>query len=270
MIQELEYEAPRMTVSPPRVYSADEVEIIDAINLAQHSFADGAVNMVNGTMQMIEALVLLKENGLYKQSPLVEHYEGRVGWKDYLRELVAWTKERNPEVQISMTGLQGGLWRYKVLVQHFGIDPHEAFGAHESTIRNIRKMARFDYKTGAPLELKDGFRVDLLPAPPGTPPERRLVEGLKTVIKDALSQPIINHKMFDDYRAGTGSIVTNVSFAVELDSETAEVVTLRAFIQQFDEDGKPMKDYAADLLHDPWPVEACDKLLDVGWTLEYV
>ena len=250
------------------VLDPQEAQAMDDIGVAEDAFMAGAVNVVNGSLQMVVSLVHLKENDLYKQSPLVAHLENP-GWKAYLKELVAHAKEQNPELQISMSGLENGLWRHKVLVEHFGLDEREALGAHESTIRNIRRMARFDYKSGEPLELKDGYRVDLLPVPPGTPKEKRLDEGLKTVIQDAIAQPVISHKMFDDYKAGTGSTVTNVSFAVGIDAETALVVKFTAFIQQFDGEGNAKKDYAVNLLGQPWPCEVTDCLMDCGWSVDY-
>lgn len=251
------------------VLDPEEAQAMDDVSVAEDSFIAGAVNMINGSLQMVMSLVHLKENRLYQNSPLVAHHDTPPGWKVYLKELVAHAKERNPELQISMSGLQNGLWRHKVLVEHFGIDEREALGLSESLVREIRSMAHYDYLTGKPLGLKDGYRVDLLPIPPDTPESEKLNEGLRTVIKDAVAQPVISRKMFDDYKSGTGSTVTNVSFAVNIDAETALVSTFTAFIQQFDGEGKATQDYAVNLLGQAWPCEVVDKLIDGGWNVEW-
>jgi len=268
-VNEIEYEGPIITVTPPMVLNAEEIVVQDEINLAQNHFADGAVNMVNGTLQMLHSLVQLREDDLYKQSPLVTHYDESPGWKTYLRELVAWSKERNPEVQISMSGLQGLLWRHKVLVEHFGFNEQDAIGMHESNVRQIRKMVKFDYKDGRPVELKDGYRLELLPIPPDTPKEKRLEAGVKTVIEDTMAQPVISPKTFDSYKSGTGQVETQIGFAMELDDE-ARVKTWTAFVQVFNEEGAATKDYAVNLLREPMPCEVADALIDCRWNVEYL
>jgi len=244
-------------------------EGLDNINMAEDAFMAGAVNVVNGSLQMVVSLVHLKEGDLYKQSPLLSHYDEAPGWKVYLRELVVHAKEKNPELQISMSGLQNGLWRHKVLVECFGIGEREALGCNEGVVREIKALANYDYKSGEPMSLKDGYREDLLPAPPGTPKEEKLKEGLRVIIQDAISQPVASKKMFDDYRAGTGSTETKVSFAVTLSGDTAIVDSVTAFIQQFDGKGRPIKDYAVNLLGQSWTPEVTDHLIDCGWSVEY-
>lgn len=260
-------DGPKFTISEVITLEESQAIIQDEIEWAQADFAEGAVSMVSGTVQMIRALTALQKDDLYKKSPLVIHYDKPPTWGDYLRELVAWTKENNPEVQISMSGLKNLLWRQKVLVGYFGFDEATALGANETMVRQIRNMAQFDYKTGQPLRLKDGYTVDKLPAPPDA--EDKLTEGLKVVIEDALSQPIINIKMFDDYRRGTGKIETKVSFQVVLD-DNAQLRNFMGFVQKFDADGKPLADYAVDLLKDVWTCEITDRLMDCDWNVDFV
>lgn len=262
-------DGPRFTVSEVITLEESQAIIQDEIEWAQSDFAEGAVSMVSGTVQMVRALSMLQKDDLYKKSPLVIHYETPPTWGDYLRELVAWTKENNPEVQISMSGLKNMMWRQKVLVGYFGFDEATALGANETMVRQIRNMAQFDYKTGEPLRLKDGYTVDKLPVPPDVDDEDKLAEGLKVVIGDALGQPIINTKMFDDYRRGTGKIETKVNFQVVLD-DNAQLRAFVGFVQKFDANGKPLADYAVDLLKDVWSCEITDRLVDCGWNVEFV
>jgi hypothetical protein len=168
-----------------------------------------------------------------------------------------------------MSGLKNLLWRQKVLVRFFGFDEATAMGANETMVRQIRNMAQFDYKTGEPVRLKDGYTVDKLPVPPDTDDEGRLSEGLKVVIEDALNQPIINTKMFDEYKRGTGKIETKVSFQVVLD-EDAKLRAFVGFVQKFDANGKPLADYAVDLLREVWTCEITDRLLDCDWNVDFV
>ena len=260
---------PRFTVSEVITLEESQAMIQDEIDWAQADFAEGAVSMVSGTVQMVRALTMLQKDDLYKRSALVAHYEIPCTWGEYLRELVAWAKEHNPEVQISMSGLKNLLWRQKVLVGYFGFDEATALGANETMVRQIRNMAQFDYKTGEPVRLKDGYTVDKLPVPPDTDDEERLSEGLKVVIEDALNQPIINTKMFDDYKRGTGKIETKVSFQVVLDDD-AKLKTFVGFVQKFDANGKPLADYAVDLLREVWTCEITDRLLDCDWNVDFV
>ena len=260
---------PRFTVSEVITLEESQAMVQDEIDWAQTDFAEGAVSMVSGTVQMVRALTMLQKDDLYKKSALVVHYDTPATWGEYLRELVAWTKEHNPEVQISMSGLKNLLWRQKVLVGYFGFDEATALGANETMVRQIRNMAQFDYKTGEPVRLKDGYTVDKLPVPPDTDDEERLSEGLKVVIEDALNQPIINTKMFDDYKRGTGKIETKVSFQVVLD-DNAMLRNLVGFVQKFDADGKPLADYAINLLTEVWSCEITDRLLDCGWNVDFV
>ena len=260
---------PRFTVSEVITLEESQAMIQDEIDWAQADFAEGAVSMVSGTVQMVRALTMLQKDDLYKRSALVAHYEIPCTWGEYLRELVAWAKEHNPEVQISMSGLKNLLWRQKVLVGYFGFDEATALGANETMVRQIRNMAQFDYKTGEPVRLKDGYTVDKLPVPPDTDDEERLSEGLKVVIEDALNQPIINTKMFDDYKRGTGKIETKVSFQVVLD-DNAMLRNFVGFVQKFDADGKPLADYPVDLLREVWTCEITDRLLDCDWNVDFV
>src|SRR4030042_2413742 len=178
----IEYKGPKFSLSEVITLDESTAMIQDEITWAQEDFAEGAVSMVSGTVQMVHALCSLQQENLYQKSPLVAHYETPATWGQYLKELVAWAKERNPEVQISMSGLKNMLWRKKVLVDYFGFDEPLALGANETMVRQIRNMAHFDYKTGKPTRLKDGFQVNQLPASADS--EDRLDEGLRVVIGD--------------------------------------------------------------------------------------
>ncbi len=244
---------------------AAEDEII--IEDARQDILTGLTDTVKGRLRLIRGLLTLKDADRWKHDPIIAHLENP-GWKDYLREVVEWVKERNPALQAGLSTLQNYMRYHQLFVEGYGFEPDQVFGATEQTRRAILKMAKWDYGAGLPKELRNGYDIDKLPAPESAKTRgEKIVEGIRQVAQQAFALGTYQPSLFKAYERGTGEEKTTISMKLEI-GEDGMVAGWTAFIEKVDGEGNPLASYAVNLFLDEVPGEVYDWLEARGWKVE--
>ena len=241
----------------------DEIVIEDA----RQDILNGLTDTVKGRLRLIRGLLTLKDADRWKHDPIIAHLEAP-GWKDYLREVVQWVKERNPALQAGLSTLQNYMRYHQLFVEGYGFEPDQVFGATEQTRRALLKMAKWDYGAGLPKELRNGYDIEKLPAPESAKTrEEKIVEGIRQVAQQAFALGTYQPALFKAYERGTGEEKTTISMKLEIGAD-GMVAGWTAFIEKVDGEGNPLASYAANLFLDEVPGEVYDWLEARGWKVE--
>lgn len=235
---------------------------------ARDDILEGMGGEVEARLKIVKALLILKQDDLWRSDTLLDHYEETPKWDDYMRELAAWLKEQNPQLQASRSTLWNYIKYYRLFVEGYGMDEGLVFGANEQARRDLMRMVR-SYN-GLPKALAGGFDVNKLPQPAyftgAESVEEKVVAGFGIVANDVLSTPIYSRGMIDDYKCGDGEPKHVCNLHVET-NRRGVVTSIYAFVKKVGSGGEVLESYRANLLTDEMPIPVIDWFENRGATV---
>lgn len=262
-MQELLYEAPPgkpLVIVEPDM-TPGEIDTQQEIEWARGMILGGLQETTRGRLAIVRGLLHLREDDRWKSDPIVAHIEHEPRWKaDYLTELAAWLKDRNPNLQCGVNTMMNYM-RYKLaFVDKLGLPEELVFGATEHTRRAIIKMCDWDAETKEPKRLRPKYSLDI----PGV--DGDLTEQMKVVAEGALALGRYSPDYFEAFQAGDGQEKIEISSVITVDRSYL-LRSWRCFIKKTHEDGTQAS-YVVDLCREPMPFEVGDYMEGLGWSVE--